>query len=120
MLNAGDFFVIPGLLVAERTGRHSPTTVAQIKRAAGINLIVAQQFGPLKNMIVMLESCGEVVFIENWQPDIPADHRAREAVGAVGGIKRHMINCKMKWEILVGFHLGVEPGCLFGAVPREM
>src|SRR5689334_10859625 len=120
MLQACSFHLVPWPRVWERPSRHSPTTIADIERAVLVRLIVAQQNGALKHMIVMLESGGKVMLVENWQPGIPAGNRTAPGEWSIGGIKRHVINGEVKREIGVGRHLRIKPFRLLRAVARQV
>src|SRR2546422_9749999 len=87
MLDAGGLFLIPPADAADNSGALPPTTIAQIKCAARINLIMAQQFSALKDMIVVLKARGEIIFIEERQPGLPACGRKGRFVSSTSRVK---------------------------------
>src|SRR5258706_5240889 len=120
MLQACGFHLVPGPRVYERASRHSPATIADIERALVVSLVVAQQNGALKHMVMMLEPGGKVMFVEDWQPGVPAGNRTAPSEWSIGGIKRHVINGEVKRESGVGLHLCIKPLRLLRAVARQV
>ena len=73
MLDAGGLFVVPpGDRVVQRARALSPTSIAQIKSATRVSLIIAQQPGALEDVVVMFEGGGQVVLVKDRQPGVSA------------------------------------------------
>ena len=65
MLEAGGFHFIPSKRVAHFPRALAPTPIAQVKCPVRVNLIIAQQFRALENVVVVLEGRGQLVLVED-------------------------------------------------------